>query len=567
MSEWKTYQPSVVQESEFREIAMDFGDPLEVFREAISNACDVNAKNLWITCKTEQIEGREVLIISIRDDGRGMGDAELQWFWNLGRDKDRKKGDSEIGEKGHGTKIYLRSEKIEVTTKRDGRALESICERPFAALDNGRVHQPKVRELDPANIPNGTEIKLFGYHGNDFKVFHQDYISNYINWYTKSGAFEGEFEGHVRPNISVHLRALDGGGEYEDLISGHEFAPLSETLNKLFGTYQEKATEYYVKKWVRTGTLPNHPQISYQAVIYIEGDQAKRKYNKMLSRPGFRKYGAYKVRDRYGIYLAKDFIPVQQVNEWVSFGGGSNSVVLLHGFINCQSLKLTANRGSIANTNSAVLEDLKLIVKEMLDEIDAHLTEVSFFTIKEWDVEDRTRKVEEADYKTRKRRLDNGKTQLLKREGFADQVVVEPINEAETFGLLMRVYAMHPELFPFEPLDYNTTRGIDLIVRKKTHVPVSESELVYLELKHKLGKRFNHMFVNLGFIVCWDFEGLRDGAEVNSTIGESREVRFGKGDDGLPVYYLEAKGVDGRRIPIIRLKEHLKNYLAISFEE
>lgn len=38
---------------------------------------------------------------------------------------------------------------------------------------------------------------------------------------------------------------------------------------------------------------------------------------------------------------------------WITgFGTESNSYVMLHEFINCQKLKLTANRGSVANTNS-----------------------------------------------------------------------------------------------------------------------------------------------------------------------------------------------------------------------
>lgn len=48
--------------------------------------------------------------------------------------------------------------------------------------------------------------------------------------------------------------------------------------------------------------------------------------------------------------MRKDYIPVIRVNNWISgFGTGSNSLTLIHGFINCQAFKLTANRGTIAN--------------------------------------------------------------------------------------------------------------------------------------------------------------------------------------------------------------------------
>ena len=40
MVEWEKIIPKVNESAEFLEIASDFGDPLEHFREALHNACD-----------------------------------------------------------------------------------------------------------------------------------------------------------------------------------------------------------------------------------------------------------------------------------------------------------------------------------------------------------------------------------------------------------------------------------------------------------------------------------------------------------------------------------------------
>jgi hypothetical protein len=48
------------------------------------------------------------------------------------------------------------------------------------------------------------------------------------------------------------------------------------------------------------------------------------------------------------------------------------------------------------------------------------------------------------------------------------------------------LHAVRPELFQFEPLDYNTTRGIDLVARNKSDNRISESEMWYVELKYFL---------------------------------------------------------------------------------
>src|SRR5690349_12814943 len=102
--EWKTINPRVNLEAEFWEIANDFGDPLELLREAISNAIDAKATWVRIHFFVEEIEGSKTLVIEIEDDGTGMTPEVLeQDFWGLGYSQSREDHEK-IGEKGHGTK-------------------------------------------------------------------------------------------------------------------------------------------------------------------------------------------------------------------------------------------------------------------------------------------------------------------------------------------------------------------------------------------------------------------------------------------------------------------------------
>jgi hypothetical protein len=147
--EWKSIQPQVSAEAEFFEIVHDFGNPLEILREAISNAVDWGATWIKIGFSVAEFEGNPRLFIKIEDNGQGMTEDVLSRdFWGLGFSKarDAKQTDdlSKIGEKGHGTKIYLRSEKVIVETQNNKEAFCSECIRPLSSLAQRKLHEPKI---------------------------------------------------------------------------------------------------------------------------------------------------------------------------------------------------------------------------------------------------------------------------------------------------------------------------------------------------------------------------------------------------------------------------------------
>ena len=79
-----TIVPQVNQAKEFMEIASDFGQPLELLREAISNAFDAGARQIRLIFTTELVKGVYVLKILIEDSGSGMDRNGLQAFFDLG---------------------------------------------------------------------------------------------------------------------------------------------------------------------------------------------------------------------------------------------------------------------------------------------------------------------------------------------------------------------------------------------------------------------------------------------------------------------------------------------------
>jgi hypothetical protein len=561
-SEWEVVPPTVSAEAEFLEIVNDFGDPLELLREALSNAIDAKASEFRIRFVVRELAGAARLVIELEDNGEGMSREILaRDFWGLGFSNSRNRTDA-IGEKGHGTKIFLRSQRVEVQTQsRDG-AFEAMCESPLEALSTHRLHQPKLRNIVPFRESTGTVIRIVGYNDNERSRFRQDIIRDYLRWFTKLGSVELPF-GHDRlASFKVYLQALDVN-DSELLSFGHHFPEESHDIDRLFETHGVRAADQYVKRFLfKDERLPNHPEIAFDMIVSVEGDDIKRAYNPMIRERSHSQTGKYRVADRYGVWLCKDFIPIDRVNEWITgFGTGSNAFVLLHAFVNCQKLKLTANRKSIANTDARVLEDLRSAVSQKIGEVDSFLQKRGLYTLRTWQEEDRTNQQETAEFERRVKNLKARRVAVL--DG---RRLLAPINESELFGLFIALHSLKPGLFPFEPLDYNTTRGIDVIARNRSKSPITEGERWYVELKHTLQTRFNHSFSHIRYVLCWDFDrNIGEGTEFTGVGTEVRRLRVAADAAGRKLYFLDATA-SPKRIEVIRLNEYLKDHVGLEFE-
>ena len=256
-------KPQVNAEAEFLEILNDFGNPLELLREAISNSIDAQAKEMWIEFTVAEIEGSKRLIIALRDDGTGMTEEVLtRDFWGLGFSPSRDREDA-IGEKGHGTKIYLRSERVEVKTQTSEAAYSSICDRPLARLSKGSLHQPTLTPIPKFREGTGTEIRILGYNDSERSKFVQDVVKDYILWFTKAGSIEHVFGIDRLAGFRVHLKCI-GHTVFEPISFGHYFPSENENIQKLFDEKGSEAADWYVKRYIwKDQRLQNFPEISY----------------------------------------------------------------------------------------------------------------------------------------------------------------------------------------------------------------------------------------------------------------------------------------------------------------
>jgi hypothetical protein len=563
-TQWEKFEPQVDVSSEFREIAGDFGDPLEIVREAISNAFDAQATEIKILFEVRQIRGNTRLVIVFEDNGNGMTIEALKGpFWGLGQSTSRE-DPNKIGEKGHGTKIFLRSEHVYVKTQTQDEACESYCERPWESLGSNQMHRPSIRKMDRWKEGKGTLIEIQGYNDNERSLFTSPIIRDYIYWFTKFGSIELLADRHQSENIRIKLKCLDSI-DYEELDFGHRFPLESANADQLFATSGANAADDFVKRYVYLNQrLEDMPEVSFDMIFSVEGDRVKRVYNPLLRDRVKKGKGTYKVSDRYGVWLCKDFIPIERVNEWITgFGTGSNSYTLLHGFINCQHLKLTANRGSVKNTSTKLLEAIRHEFANKLDEIDKDLSSNGIFTLFDWQNEQRTQAQEKGDFERRRKIITT-----KKKASYDGLDLLEPSNEAELFGLFMQIYSKSPESFNFEPLDYSTSRGIDMICRVKTANLVTDPEFMYVELKYLLKPELNHGFKYLGFILCWDFEkSIQFDNTTFAAISETDErfLKQSKNSAGQYLYFLDSLK-QARKIEVIRLKQYLAERLGVEFK-
>ena len=299
-------KPQVDEVQEFIEIANDFGNHLDLVREAISNSFDADATEIWIDFSVEEDLGESILKITLTDNGTGMEEEGLQSFFDLGNSPRR--GDSnKIGEKGHGTKIYFKSQRVVVKTS-DGK-VRRIAEmnHPIKKLHNREIPTVKVSSFSETSNP-GTIVTIWGYNNNRRSQFTHDNIRDYIKWFTRAGSIQWVFNSDSGDRVRIYLKGLDSD-KFEKLNTRHDFGEESPSMRALFDEYLVKAPDYYCRRIVREGHLTNHPEIAYQAVFSIEGSRVKYSYNPMLRRRGYQS-GVYTIQDRYGLWLCKDFIPI-----------------------------------------------------------------------------------------------------------------------------------------------------------------------------------------------------------------------------------------------------------------
>lgn len=561
------FTPEVNAAAEFLEISNDFSNPKEVVREAISNSFDAKATNMIIRCYIDRSTGEDELIISIEDDGEGMTEEDLKSFFGLGfstrtqLDERGFKSSQAIGEKGHGTKVYFNSRRIEVKTYKKSECIEAYMDAPRQTLRRQQVPKVTYNTTGCDNQKRGTFIKICGYNSNIQAGFGHDELKDYIYWFTKFGSAELEFGLIENKEITIHLQGL-GKDDVELLEFGHKFAAVNTDIRSLKSIDNVSPLDYYVAKWAFNNVeVVGKPGCKIDFVFYIEGDKAKRVYNNMIHEKWqVWNSGEYAVAWRYGLWLCKDYIPIQKKNEWVA---EKSEYTKYHAFVNCQDFRLTANRGGLENTPPDLLAAVEQTVRDTFAAKIISTTEFQKYR-EELLIEEveRTAKQEETDF-TRRRKLALSKNCAE----FNGVTLFEPRQEGGVFSLFLQLICIKPDLFEFCVIDYDTNIGYDLLVTKDTALDLNQASMKFVEMKYELKRSFDHSFNKLWGIICWDCR-LTNDEEVKDIVGEKRQLKITNrvlSEPNSYKKYMLVSNTVSHNIEVFVLKDYLRDKLNIEF--
>ena len=338
---------------------------------------------------------------------------------------------------------------------------------------------------------------------------------------------------------------------------------LEENIKKLREEFGPDWTKVFVKRWCFPNLkVPDFPEVTFDFIFYLEGNQAKLNYNNMIRRHGVTPLpGMYTVEDRYGLYVCKDYIPIQRMNEWISTG--QQEWTKYHAFINCQAFNLTGNRGNVGNTRPDLLEALGKAVETAFEEKIRSSSDFQTYE-DEFEMEKRYRsaKVETADFKNRLKALSSKRVASLKN----GVELLQPRREAGVHALFSAISALYPDAFAFRILDYDTAKGYDAICTTSTALDLARDQLFFVEFKYLLKQRFDHSFDKLLKVVCWECT-IPDGATIEDLVGKKRILQLSSPSEEVPYtqYWLVSQA-GHLNIEVIVLKDYLKEKLGIEFK-
>ena len=347
--------PTVVAARTFLQIAKDFTRALDAIREAISNAIDAHAMKIYLRVwEDKRMPGGE-LVIEIEDDGDGMDELGLEAFFNLG-DSTRVADDGTklagyIGEKGHGTKTYFNSRQIECLTTWKGEGhFYALMDEPLKHLLHMEVPPYDYDRAPSETIACGTRVVIRGFNQNVKRDFSHRVLRDHIVWFSKFASFEWVFEPTKPKTVlesqlckagpTLYLHGLGFDGEWEEIPFGHFIPQDCTSAGELKRKSQDQPMRWYVKKWVKKGlAVKEFPGVKLDVVFALEGDLVRRSYNPMISYQGKqRDEGDYTIAQRYGLWAARDYIPIRTVNDW--FSKGKSEWTKFHAFVNCQEFSV-----------------------------------------------------------------------------------------------------------------------------------------------------------------------------------------------------------------------------------
>lgn len=606
-----------------RELASNRTDALEIVREALTNAKDHQAERVFIRSFRD---ARAQITLVIADDGQGLNDARFEAFMGIGS-TDKPGAQNSIGYKGHGTKLYLECKTLLVASRTKDEAdwryteeadpLHNADRSTFEVAPLPPEHRLRTY-LNDMELRHGTLICMEGLECEDGDaVLQRKRIESYCDWYTvvgdiRSGLFETRSDFHrallqgesdlmsllrhhevpLRP-LDVHLR-INGEPKYtrigaspksqgffsawpspvnpEILAFGHRFADVAQSsAGAVRGVVDDTSA-------VRL-TAPDdwYTDTGIAIVAHVEGNRRQ-----ILTYPeaSWQNHsGLFTFKERWGLWLCRDFVPVVQRNELLERALEKSASRLSYEFknlrnwkvfINDQALKPTANRTDIANRQLREQQ----IVEALVGVLGASLKKPTFraWIEKLQSAKSARMKQEEIDHaetrrdeakrwisKTRRKGIDPLSVSLPLHQKTDSLPMREPESEQELvflYGVLSGRYRVPIQLF-----SYDAHNGIDAIGSciEPRLVPVrSANPFVRIEFKFEVeaGRPIDHYFASIDVLICWKVGKSGQVFEVSSTgqgtLKRRKKSVLSSGLDTHEIVYLEAD--EERTIPVLELR-------------
>lgn len=157
-----------------KQVIQNRGHPLDIIREALSNACSIEVKATKVTVNIFY-EPPYGWSISFEDDGVGMDytgeegpskKGRLDKFLDLSYSGVMGLGADEFSYKGLGAKLMYLCKKLEIETKTEnGKSYKVIVDNPYEKLIKKEPEkpEPQIYEDAPVNFSHGTVIRVLGY--------------------------------------------------------------------------------------------------------------------------------------------------------------------------------------------------------------------------------------------------------------------------------------------------------------------------------------------------------------------------------------------------------------------
>lgn len=536
------FTPIIRDVSLFKEIANNVVNPLEVIREAISNSYDAEAKQISIIV-SRNMDGK--FILEIQDDGRGMDLCSVQRFFNLG---DSKKDSIGIGEKGLGTKIFFKSDKVVINTQtKDGDAFIAVMEKPWEQLCCNAIPNYYVEDTTTQLGRCGTIVIIEGYKiDNPEKYFNLETIKDYLLWNTAAGNFKNYFATYaelhkyiqnmqIAPRIFIEDKILK---LREEIAGSHQFfPPLEKPSEDLKEEIYKKSVNYcrHFGPYHRATNI-NGEYVSFQLYGTISGLNCRRRICRLRQ--------GETIKSRFGLYLAKDFIPFSRKLELLNEPNYHH----YHLLINSQAFELTADRNNISNEEDPKVKWVYDEARKIINEDIKPLAEEGYF---------RLRKQEEAAYS-----IKNKEYMLKNRIEKYDQldnltlnelpILKRPDSESQVAILFTAILSNEHTRHLIKHIDkighYSHQSSTDMICLDQNN------NKILVEIEYKLSNLFkhDHPYETFDYVICYT---------VDLDVNEKKRLH-----DGNVLNLIQEKGEwilkygTQKVIPIIELKSLLPEF-------